>query len=330
MLNPDIYPHRKIFDKSPDESALRDGYGKGLLNVGENKNVVVLTADLEDSTRTGWFKKMYPERFIEVGIGEQNMATIAAGLGISGKIPFINSYATFSPGRNWEQIRTTIAYNDSNVKIAGHHSGISVGPDGATHQPIEDIATMRVMPNMKVIVPCDAQEAQKATIAAAHTWGPMYIRLTREKTPELTSVGTPFVLGKSYVMWETKKKNPDVLIIGAGPLLYNALLAARELQQKKIESIVLNLHTVKPLDEETILRLAKKARAIVTVEEHSVLGGVGSAVSEMLARKFPVPIEFVGVQDVFGQSGTIHELWKKYHLDVVDIVRAAQKVIKRK
>lgn len=330
MLNPDIYPHRKIFDKIPDEAALRDGYGKGLLEVGENKNVVVLTADLEDSTRTGWFKKLYPERFVEVGIGEQNMATIAAGLGISGKIPFINSYATFSPGRNWEQIRTTIAYNDSNVKIAGHHSGISVGPDGATHQPIEDIATMRVMPNMRVIVPCDAQEAQKATIAAAHTWGPLYIRLTREKTPELTSVGTPFVLGKSYVMWETKKKNPDVVIIGAGPLLYNALLAAKELEKKKIESIVLNLHTIKPLDEEAIVRFAKKAGAVVTVEEHSILGGVGSAVAEVLGRKLPTPIEFVGVQDIFGQSGTIHELWKKYHLDVSDIVRAVQKAIKRK
>lgn len=330
MLHTEAHLHHKLFDKNPDEVALRDGYGKGLLKIGENKNVVVLTADLEESTRTGWFKKLYPDRFIEIGIGEQNMATVAAGLGISGKIPFINSYAAFSPGRNWEQIRTTIAYNDSNVKIAGHHAGISVGPDGATHQPIEDIATMRTMPNMKVVVPCDAQEAQKAVEASAHIWGPIYIRLAREKTPEMTTVATPFTIGSSYIMWDSKKKNPDVLIVGAGPVLYNALQAAKELRSKKIETTVLNLHTIKPIDEKKIVSLAKKAGAVVTVEEHSVMGGVGSAVAEVLAKKYPVPMEFVGVQDLFGQSGTMQELWKKYHLDVGDIMRAVEKVIKRK
>jgi len=331
MLNPDAKLNHKIFDASFDEEALRDGYGKGLLEVGSNEDVVVLVADLEDSTRVSGFRSVYPERFFEVGVAEQNMATIAAGLGISGKIPFINSYATFSPGRNWEQIRTTIAYNDSNVKIAGHHSGISVGPDGATHQPIEDIATMRVMPNMKVVVPADSYEAQKAVRAAVHTWGPLYLRLTREKTPIITTPESPFLIGKAQLLWQpTRKKSIDVCIIGAGPLLHNALLAAKELEKKGISSVVVNSHTVKPLDEKAIISWAKKAGAVVTVEEHSVIGGLGSAIAELLVQKFPIPVEMVGVQDMFGQSGTIHELWKKYHLDVKDIVAAAQKVIKKK
>jgi len=237
MLNPDAQLNHKIFDKSSDEEALRDGYGKGLVEAGKEKSVVVLTGDLEESTRVNWFKKVYPERFIECGVAEQNMAAMAAGLGISGKIPFINSYATFSPGRNWEQIRTTIAYNDSNVKIAGHHAGISTGPDGATHQAIEDIAIMRAMPNMKVIVPCDAEEARKATVAMVSLWGPIYIRLAREKTPLITTKETPFVFGKSYLLWQSRGQRIDVAIIGAGPLLYNALLAARELGKQKINSV---------------------------------------------------------------------------------------------
>lgn len=331
MLNPELHLSHKIFDKSPQEEALRDGYGKGLLEVGKEKNVVVLTADLEESTRTQWFAKMYPDRFFEIGVAEQNMATIAAGLGVSGKIPFINSYATFSPGRNWEQIRTTIAYNDSNVKIAGHHSGISVGPDGATHQPIEDIATMRVMPNMKVIVPADAHEAQKAVAAMVHIWGPMYIRLAREKTPLITTKETPFSVGKAYPAWISKRKNLDVCIIGAGPVLYNAIIAARELEkEEKIGSVVINSHTIKPLDTKTINAWVKKTGAVVTVEEHSIIGGLGSAVAELLGTTQPAPIEYIGVQDVFGQSGTIHELWRAYHLDVNSIKHAAQKAIKRK
>jgi len=331
MLNSELHLSHKVFDTSPQEEALRDGYGKGLLEMGSEKNVVVLSADLEESTRTHWFAKMYPDRFFEVGVAEQNMATIAAGLGISGKIPFINSYATFSPGRNWEQIRTTIAYNDSNVKIAGHHAGISVGPDGATHQSIEDIATMRAMPNMKVIVPADAYEAQKAVGAMVRMWGPMYIRLAREKTPLITTKETSFTIGKAYPVWISKRKNLDVCIIAAGPLLHNALIAARELEkEEKIGSVVINSHTIKPLDIKTISTWVKKTGAVVTVEEHSVIGGLGSAVSGLLGTTQPAPIELVGVQDIFGQSGTVHELWCAYHLDVNSIKHAAQKAIKRK
>ena len=330
MLNPDAYLSHKIFSHNPDEEALRDGYGKGLLRAARNEAVVVLTADLADSTRVEWFRKVYPARFIEIGVAEQNMAAIAAGLAVSGKIPFINSYATFSPGRNWEQIRTTIAYNNANVKIAGHHAGVSTGPDGATHQATEDIALMRSLPNMKVIVPCDAIEARKATVAAAHLLGPVYIRLEREKTPLMTTEDTMFTPGKAYVLWHTGRKNVDIAIIGAGPLLYHALLAARELEKHKIGAVVINLHTIKPLDERSVVAWAQKTGAIVTVEEHTVMGGVGSAIAEVTAQHAPVPMEFVGVQDVFGQSGRLHELWKRYHLDVRDIMQAAQRAVKRK
>src|SRR3989344_3557178 len=234
MLNEELKFSEKIFGDDIPEVPTRDGYGQGLLQAGEeNVNVVALSADLKESTRAHLFAEKFPERFFEVGVAEQNMATIAAGLGISGKIPFISSYATFSPGRNWEQIRTTISYNDSNVKIAGHHAGISVGPDGATHQAIEDIATMRVMANMKVIVPCDAIEARKATIAAAKIWGPVYLRFGREKTPVFTTDKTPFVPGKAEILWYSNTRaKPQVLIIGCGAFLYNALLAANELEKE--------------------------------------------------------------------------------------------------
>ena len=319
----------KIFSNRPDEKALRDGFGEGLLLAGKlDKEVVVLTADLKESTRCHWFAEKYPDRFFEIGVAEQNMAAIAAGLGISNKIPFISSYATFSPGRNWEQIRTTVAYNDSNVKIAGHHAGISTGPDGATHQAIEDIATMRAIPNMKVIVPCDAIEAKKIVLSAIKIWGPMYFRLTREKTPILTTEETPFIPQKAYEMWNANK--PQAAIIGAGPILYEALLAAKELEKEKIGTIVLNSHTVKPIDEQKIIEVAKKCGAIVSVEEHNVVGGLGSAIAEVLAKNYPVPIEFVGIQDMFGQSGTPDELAKKYGLKSKDIIKAVKKVIKRK
>jgi transketolase len=330
MLNELLYLNPKMFSKHVDEAPTRDGYGKGLLEAGNDQNVVVLSGDLEESTRCHWFAKVYPERFIEVGVAEQNMAGIAAGLGISGKIPFINSYATFSPGRNWEQIRTLCAYNDSNVKIAGHHAGVSTGPDGATHQAIEDIATMRAIPNMKVVFPCDAVEAQKATVAAAKIWGPIYIRLQREATPVLTTVDTPFVFGKAQAMWISKKNKPEVLIIGAGPLLYHALLAAYELDKEKIGSVVLNSATIKPLDEKEIVLWAKKIGAVVTVEEHTIMGGLGGAVAEVLAQKYPVPMEMVGIQDVFGQSGSPRELLENYNLMPKDIITAARRVIKRK
>ncbi len=329
MLNPELKLNPKIFDEDVEKKPVRNGYGEGLVVAGEqNPNVVVLCADLIESTRIEGFVKKFPERFFEMGIAEQNMATIAAGLGISGKIPFISSYAAFSPGRNWEQIRTTISYNNSNVKIAGHHAGISVGPDGATHQAIEDIATMRVLANMRIFYPCDAIEAKKATIAASQISGPIYLRFTREKAPMITTEETPFMPGRAEILLESKK--PQVLIIGCGQLLYNALLAAKDLQKEDIGTIVLNNHTVKPMDEKKIIELAKKCDAVLTVEEHQVMGGMGSAVAEVLARNYPVPMEFIGMQGVFGESGEPHELIEKHGMGVKDIKTAVKKLLKRK
>jgi len=329
MLNSSAKLNQKIFDKDIEQKPTRDGYGDGLVIAGmEDQNVVVLCADLTESTRSHKFAEKFPDRFFEIGVAEQNMAAIAAGLGISGKVPFVSSYAVFSPGRNWEQIRTTIAYNDSNVKIAGAHAGISVGPDGATHQATEDIATMRVMANMKVIVPCDAIEARKATVAAAKIWGPVYLRFAREKTPVVTTEETSFSVGKAEIFWKSKK--PQVAIIGCGPLVHNALLAAKDLEKEGIGTIIVNNHTIKPMDEKTIVDVAKKCGAVVTVEEHQVFGGLGGAVAELLARKFPVPMEFIGMQDVFGESGKPEELIKKYGMDVDSIKKAVQKVLKKK
>lgn len=329
MLFADHHLSEKTFDDTIEQKPTRDGFGTGLLYLGDtNPAVVALSADLKESTRCEAFADKYPKRFFECGVAEQNMITIAAGLGVSNKIPFAASYAVFSPGRNWEQIRTTIAYNNANVKIAGHHAGISTGPDGATHQSIEDIATMRAMPNMKVIVPFDATEAHKATVASSQILGPIYLRFTREKSPVITTKETPFVPGKAYELWESKK--PQVVIIGCGPILYQALLAAKELEKEKIGTVVLNSHTIKPLDEKKIAALAKKYGAVVTVEEHNVIGGLGGAVSEALARLQPTPIEFVGMQDTFGESGKPAELLKKYKLDKDAIKEAVKKVIERK
>ena len=329
MLNPEAKLNPKIFEDDIETAPTRDGYGTGLVLAGENdKNVVALCADLTESTRTEAFAKKFPDRYFEIGVAEQNMATVAAGLGVTGKIPFIASYATFSPGRSWEQIRTTIAYNDANAKIAGHHAGISVGPDGATHQATEDVAIMRAMPNMKVFVPCDSVEGEKATLAAAQLWGPVYLRFQREKTPIMTTKDTPYAPGKGLVMWQSKK--PEVLIIGMGAILYNGLLAARDLEKEKIGSIVLNIHTVKPLDEKKIAELAKKAGAVISIEEHQVQGGLGGAVAETLARYCPVPMEFIGMQDTFGESGAPAELIEKFKMTSDDIVAAAKKAIKRK
>lgn len=329
MINPKAHLNPKLFAEDVEQAPTRDGYGTGLVLAGDrNEDVVALCADLTESTRTEAFAKKYPKRFVEVGVAEQGMATIAAGMAEVGKIPFIASYATFSPGRNWEQIRTTAAYNHANVKIAGHHAGISVGPDGATHQAIEDIATMRVIPRMQVIVPCDSVEGEKATLAAAHLFGPVYLRFGREKTPVMTTAETPFTPGQALVLWQSKK--PQVVIMGCGSLLYQALLAAKALEKDGIGSVVLNLHTVKPLDESAVAKYAKLCGAVVTVEEHNVLGGLGSAVAEVLAKKIPTPVEFVGMQDVFGESGKPDELIAKYGMDSKNIVRAAERVIKRK
>ncbi len=305
----------------------RDGFGKGLVEAGEkDERVVALCADLAESTRCHWFKEKFPERYIEVGVAEQNMATIASGLANYGKIPFISSYAVFSPGRNNEQIRTTASLSKLPVKICGAHAGVSVGPDGATHQALEDIALMRVQPNMTVLVPCDAIESRKATLAAAFCEGPVYIRFGREKTPVFTTEKTPFEIGKALILREGK----DVTIVGCGALLYNALVTAEELSKKGIEAEVINSHTIKPLDNETILNSIKKTGAVVTVEEHQIAGGLGSAVAEMLVQNFPAPQEFIGVRDRFGESGEPDELIEALGMGIKDIKQAVKKVIKRK
>ncbi|MEX0933735.1 MAG: transketolase C-terminal domain-containing protein [Candidatus Paceibacterota bacterium] len=330
MLHKEAHLVENIFNtKSLKAEPTRDGYGEGVVEAGkQNKDVVVLCADLAESTRSHWFKETYPERYIELGVAEQNMATVASGLANYGKIPFIASYAAFNPGRNNEQIRTTISLNEVPVKICGMHAGVSVGPDGATHQALEDIALMRVQPNMVVLVPADKEEAKRATIAAATNGKPTYLRFAREKTPVFTTEKTPFEIGKAEVLWE--EESPEVAIIGSGPVLYNALLAAHELSEEGIRSIVVNNHTIKPIDEKTIISVAQKARAVVTVEEHQVAGGAGSAVTEVLAQHYPVPIEFVGVKDRFGQSGEPDELIAHYGMDKSAIIEAVKKVIARK
>lgn len=329
MINKKARLSRDIFKKDIKMIPTRDGYGEGLVEVGEkNENVVVLTADLRDSTRSKYFAEKFPERFIEVGVAEQALATIASGMASYGKTPFISSFAIFSPGRNWEQIRTTVCLNNVPVKIAGSHAGVSVGPDGASHQALEDIALMRVLPNMIVIAPADALETKKAVLAAAENGKPTYIRFARPATPVFTTNETPFKIGRAEVFWEGK--DPLVTIIAAGPILYEALLAARVLEKLKIESLVVNCHTVKPIDERTIIRAAKTTGAVVTVEEHQVTGGLGSAVSEVLARNFPVPIEFVGMPDTFGESGESDELLRKYKMKARDIVEAVKRVIARR
>jgi transketolase len=276
------------------------------------------------------FANKFPERFIQVGVAEQNLVTVASGMATMGKIPFCSSYAMFSPGRNWEQIRTTIAYNDQKVVIVGSHSGISVGPDGGTHQALEDIALTRVMPNMDVVSPCDAIEAKKATLALAESKRPAYLRLVREKTPIITTDETPFVLGKNEIYWVPDVGLAQVGIVVTGGLMYRALLAAKELEAEGIKIKVMNIASIKPMDEKSILELAREARAIVTVEEHQIAGGMGSTVAEVLAQNYPVPIEFVGVKDMFGQSGTPDELIEHYGMGKNSIKEAVRKTLKRK
>lgn len=329
MINPEAKINTNIFKDDVEQVPTRDGFGKALLSLGEeNKNVVVLCADLAESTRVHWFKEKFPERYVEIGVAEQNLASVASGFANYGKIPFIASYATFSPGRNWEQIRTTAAITNLPVKIVGAHAGVSVGPDGATHQALEDIALMRVLPNMTVVVPCDAEESRKATLAISPIKGPAYIRLAREKTPVITTGESPFELGKANVLYDSEKV--EAVVVVCGPLVYEALVAGNELKKDGINIAVINSHTIKPIDKKTIVAYAKKAGAVVTVEEHQVAGGLGSAVAEILAEEYPVPIEFIGVKNRFGQSGTPEELLKEYHLKSGDIEDAVRKVIKRK
>ncbi|MCX6712566.1 MAG: transketolase family protein [Candidatus Vogelbacteria bacterium] len=319
----------KIYELNVEQKAIRDGFGEGVIEAGEkDKNVVVLCADLKESTRVEEFSKKVPERFFELGVAEQNLASVASGMAVMGKIPFIASYAIFSPGRNWEMIRTTICYNNTNVKIVGAHAGLNVGPDGGSHQMLEDIALMRVLPKMTVVVPCDVLEAQKATKALAELVGPSYLRLAREKSPVITTEEMPFEIGKVEVLVEAE--NPDVAIIACGLMVHRALLATRKLEREGVKVTVINNHTIKPLDEVTLLEMAKKAGAIVTCEEHQMAGGMGSAIAEFFARAYPVPIEFIGVEDRFGQSGEPAELMEHYGLGVDDIIEAVKRVISRK
>ncbi len=325
MTNPDA---KLIQDLSkPEMLPTRDGYGKGLVKAGEkDEKVVVLCADLTESTRSLWFAEKFPERFVELGVAEQNMALVASGMANYGKIPFISSYATFSPGRNNEQIRTNICINNVPVKIAGSHSGISVGPDGATHQALEDIALMRVIPKMVVVVPCDAVEAEKATFAAAFNGQPTYVRFGREKSAVFTTEDTPFEIGRAEILRDGK----DAAIIGCGMLLYNALVAAEELAGEGVDCMVINSHTVKPIDEKTIIEAAQKTGAMVSVEEHQINGGLGSAVAEVLSRNYPIPQEYIGVQDRFGESGSPDELIEAFGMGIGSIKEAVKKAISRK
>ncbi len=325
-LNSKIYLAENIFD-GPDQVPTRNGYGEGVVEAGRaDENIVVLCCDLTESTRNADFKKAFPNRFIEVGIAEQNMAGIGAGLAFSGKVPFISSYATFNPGRNWDQIRVSICYSMANVKIMGAHSGISVGPDGATHQAMEDIAITRCLPNLYVIVPCDFWETKKAAIEIAKIKDPVYMRFGREKVPVVTTEKTPFEIGRA----DTYREGSDVAVIACGSLLYEALIAAEKLSKEGIDLRVINCHTIKPIDEKAIIKAAEETGAIVTAEEHQVHGGMGSAVAEVVAKHSPVPIEYVAMMDRFGESGDPNELMHYFGLDSKGIISAVKKVLKRK
>jgi transketolase len=326
MLESTLGLNAKLFDDDVEAIAIRTGFGDGLVCAGEaNPLVVVLCGDLTESAQALAFKTRFPDRFIELGVAEQNMASVASGMAAMGKIPFITSYAMFSPGRNWEQIRTTIAYNNRPVKIAGSHAGVSVGPDGGTHQAIEDIAITRVIARMIVICPCDAVEARKATVAAVSTGTPVYLRLARNKTPVMTTDETPFQIGRAQTVWTSP--SPRVGLVATGALLHKALLAAKALHDSGVDVEVMNLSTVKPLDENALIALAKRTKRVVTIEEHQIRGGMGSAVAECLAKHFPVPMRFIGVDDQFGQSGTPEELIEYYGMGKDAIISAVHDIL---
>lgn len=326
MLNKDAKLAERIFDGTIEKKSTRDGFGTGTKEAGKtNTSIVVLCADLSESTRAEWFQEEFPERFIEVGVAEQNLAALAAGFAAAGKTPFIASYAAFSPGRNYEQIRTTIALNQQHVVICGMHAGVSVGPDGATHQMLEDMGLMRMLPHMTVLNPGDAEEARKGVIAAAQASTPIYIRFGRSNVPVFTTSESPFAIGKSLELWRSDK--PKMVLLGTGSMSYNALLAARALESDGIPSIVLHNPSVKPLDEEAILAAVQETGRVITVEEHQVAGGFGGAVAELLGKKFPAHLERVGVQDEFGQSGTPDELIEHYGLSPAHIAEVARRMV---
>ncbi len=313
-FNQQLFLDKKFMLGKPDFLSLRAGFGDALVEAGKHdQKIVVLTADLKESTSVEKFAQNFPERFIDVGIAEQNLVSVASGLANMGKKPFITSYAVFSPGRNWEQIRTTVCYNNQPVRIVGTHAGLNVGPDGGTHQALEDIALMRVLPNMTIISPCDYWQAYQAVVAMVNLNTPFYLRLPREKMPALTTAQTPFELAKAQILWE--EEFAKVAIFATGTMVAVAMQAA---MNHKINqgAIVVNLHTIKPLDEATILAVAERVEKIITIEEHQKAGGMGSAIAEFLAENLPKSIKIIGVDDRFGQSGRVEELWKEYGLEI--------------
>jgi len=329
MLNQNLKLNTKIFNTDIEKKSTRLGFGEGLLVAAiENDKIVGLSADLVESTKMNLFAEKFPNRYIEVGIAEQNMASVASGMASMGKIPFVSSYAIFNPGRNWEQIRTTICYNNMPVKIVSSHSGLSIGPDGGSHQCLEDIAITRVLPNIVVISPCDEIEAKKATIACAKTNNPTYLRCARNDTPIITTNDTPFEIGKAQIYYKPEVGLAQVGVITTGPVLYNALIAAKNLETEGIKIKVMNLSTIKPLDKEAVIALAKETKNIVTIEDHQVIGGMGSAIAECLSENYPTRIKFIGIKDQFGQSGKPDELAKYYNIDTDSIIYVIKKSLK--
>ena len=319
--------HLLAISKELEKEPIRKGFGKGLLAAGKlNENVVAGCADLTDSTQMTLFKNEFPDRFIEIGVAEQNLVTMASGMAAMGKIPFVSSYAAFSPGRNWEQIRTTICLNNQPVKVVGSHAGVSVGPDGATHQMLEDIGLMRVLPNMVVVVPCDSVEAEKATLAMASHPQPNYLRLAREATPIITTSDTPFEIGQAYVF----REGSDITIAATGTMTYQALLAAEELARDNISAEVIHVPTIKPLDAETILKSVRKTNGVITAEEGQINGGLGSAIAELLSENAPTKLIRIGMHDHFGESGSPDELLKHFGLDAKHIRLAASVLTDKK
>lgn len=317
----------RLMQDDIEQEPIRAGFGRGLVEAGRrNSQVVALCADLTESTKMDGFAKEFPERFVEVGVAEQNLVTVGAGMALMGKIPFVSSYAAFSPGRNWEQIRTTICLNEANVKIVGSHAGVSVGPDGATHQMLEDIALMRVLPNMRVVVPADSLEAEKATVALGASNGAAYLRLGREKTPQVTTSDSPFSLSKSEVL----REGDDLTIAACGVMVYQALVAAEMMSKDGIEAEVINCAVIKPFDHHTLLKSVRKTGAVLTAEEGQISGGLGGLVAEILGESFPAPLARMGMHDRFGESGDPMQLLEHFGLTAKNIVQRAKQLLKRK
>lgn len=309
-----------------EHRSTRDAYGDALLALAKtNKNIVVVSADLAESTRVQAFAKKYPSRFIEVGVAEQNMLGVAAGLALSGKTVFASSFAVFSPGRNWDQLRISICYSQANVKIVSTHAGLSVGEDGASHQALEDIAITRVLPNLIVISPLDYEETKKAVVAISKIKNPVYLRLHRQNSTQITDRKSTFQIGKANIL----QSGTDITLVGCGPILNEAIIAAANLKKKKISVEIINCHTIKPLDKKTILKSLQKTKKLITLEEHQIAGGLGSAILEQVISDFPVPVKMIGVQDSFGESGTPKELWHKYKIDNHYIFQEIIKIIKK-